>query len=386
MSFDYKLLGKKFKEARESLLMSIEEVAKYLECDETYYNGIESGNITSLDGDTIILLSQKFERDFRYFVSGDYPSTESQVKELFRQNSKLTKNDRISIQKFIRLCEEKYNLELALGKEKNFPIDYSKKVFKSDNHKYQGISVAYLERQRLNISDSIDDIYGKLREQKIHIFRKALEDNNISGVYVKHPRVGHCILINYSDDIYRQNFSMAHEYGHVLFDSDREQNISYFNKEKDYVEIRANNFASNFLVPNDVIDKFNRIYINNIKFLKIEILNICRKYYVSSKVILNRLISKKIISRDAYKELIKDEELVISKMDKIDPELKDVSINMKDRLGPMIKDGVSIEYMELCRVAYQQDLISYGKMIECLQMPFESSKQLFDTWDVFMET
>lgn len=385
MSFDYKLLGKKFKEARESLLMSVEEVAKYLECDETYYNGIENGNITSLDGDTIILLAQKFERDFRYFVSGDYPSAESQVKELFRQNSKLTKKDRISIQKFIRLCEEKYNLEFILGKDKNLPIDYSKKIFKSDNHKYQGISVAYLERERLNISDSIDDIYGKLREQKIHIFRKALEDNNISGVYIKHPQVGHCILINYSDDIYRQNFSMAHEYCHVLFDSDREQNISYFNKEKDYVEIRANNFASNFLVPNDVIDKFNTIDINNIKFLKIEILNTCRKYHVSSKVILNRLISKKIISSDRYKELIEDEELVISKMDKMDPELRNVSINMKDRLGPMIKNGISIEYMELCRVAYQQDLISYGKMIECLQMPFESSKQLFDTWDVCME-
>lgn len=81
MSFDYKLLGKKFKEARESLLMSVEEVVKYLECDETYYNGIENGNITSLDGDTIILLSQKFERDFRYFVSGDYRSI---FKRLYR--------------------------------------------------------------------------------------------------------------------------------------------------------------------------------------------------------------------------------------------------------------------------------------------------------------
>lgn len=37
--------------------MSVEEVAKYLECNETYYNVIENGNTTSLDGDTIIVLS-----------------------------------------------------------------------------------------------------------------------------------------------------------------------------------------------------------------------------------------------------------------------------------------------------------------------------------------
>lgn len=385
MSFDYKLLGRKLKEARQSLLMNIAEIAEYLECTQNYYKDIEDGNIIDLDGDTIILLAKIFERDFRYFVSGDYPSAESQVKELFRQNGDLTKNDRISIQKFVRLCEEKYNLESILGKEKRLPIDYGKKLFKTNNHKYQGISAAYLERERLNISDSIDDIYGKLRQQRIHIFRRALEDSSISGIYIKHPQAGHCVLINYSDDIYRQNFSMAHEYCHVLFDSDKEQNISYFNKEKNYVEIRANNFASNFLVPKDAIDKFNKIDINNNELVKMEILNTCRKYHISSKVILNRLRSEKVINEDKHKALIQNNELVISKNDKIDPELRETSINMKDRLKPMIKCGISLEYIELCRVAYQQNLISYGKMIDCLQMPFESSKQLFDDWDVFME-
>ena len=262
-------------------------------------------------------------------------------------------------------------------------MDYSKKTFRTDNHKYQGISAAYFERERLNISDSIDDIYSIIRKQRIHVFRRTLEDSNISGVYIKHPQAGHCILVNYSDDIYRQNFSMAHEYCHVLFDSNKEQNISYFNKEKDYVEIRANNFASNFLVPKDAIDKVKNI--DNMALLKKSILNVCKKYHVSNQVILNRLRNEKIIDEDKYKVLSVDNELVISREDKIDPELSGTSIKMQERLMPMIKNGISLEYIELCRTAYQQDAISYGKMIECLQMPFESSKQLFDAWDVLME-
>ncbi|ANX01640.1 hypothetical protein CSTERLE_08650 [Thermoclostridium stercorarium subsp. leptospartum DSM 9219] len=111
MSFDYKLLGRKIKEARESLLIEKDEIAKYLRCSVEEYEKIESGELNSIDGDTIIIISQVLEMDFRYFVSGDYVSAESQVKELFRQNGDITKNDRKAIRKFIRLCEEKHNLE-----------------------------------------------------------------------------------------------------------------------------------------------------------------------------------------------------------------------------------------------------------------------------------
>ena len=83
MNFDYKLLGRKLAEARQTLLMNVNEVAEFLGCSEKYYNEIENGEIITIDGDTIVMLSNLFERDFRYFVSGDFPSAESQIKELF---------------------------------------------------------------------------------------------------------------------------------------------------------------------------------------------------------------------------------------------------------------------------------------------------------------
>lgn len=383
MSFDFKLLGRKIKEARESLLIEKEEVAKYLRCSIEEYEKIENGESSSIDGDIIILISQVLEMDFRYFVSGDYVSAESQIKELFRQNGDITKNDRKAIRKFIRLCEEKHNLEGLLSRQKPLPYDYSGYGFRSNNHKYQGITAAYRERERLNIDDSINDIYGLLRKQKIHIFRRRLEDSNISGVYIKHPIAGHCVLINYSDDIYRQNFSMAHEYCHVLFDSGKEQSITYFNREMDYIEIRANNFASNFLLPDKGIESINTdtSYEELIKI----ILDICNHYNVSSKVVIYRLKEKRLISEKLVERLLKDERLIISKSDKIDPELAGASKNLHERLKKIIESGISLEYIELVRNAYQQNEISYGKMLECLQMNIEDAKQLIDLWDVYME-
>lgn len=382
MSFDYKLLGRKIKEARESLLIEKDEIAKYLRCSVEEYEKIESGELNSIDGDTIIIISQVLEMDFRYFVSGDYVSAESQVKELFRQNGDITKNDRKAIRKFIRLCEEKHNLEDLLSRQKPMPYDYSKYEFKSDNHKYQGITAAYLERERLKIDDSINDIYGLLRKQKIHIFRRKLEDSDISGVYIKHPIAGHCVLINYSDDLYRQNFSMAHEYCHVLFDSGKEQSITYFNREMDYVEIRANNFASNFLLPDKGIESINTD-ISYEELIKI-ILDICNHYNVSSKVVIYRLKGKRF-SEKLIERLLKDERLIIPKSDKIDPELAGASKNLHERLKKIIESGISLEFIELVRNAYQQNEISYGKMLECLQMNIEDAKQLIDLWDVYME-
>lgn len=383
MSFDFKLLGRKIKEARESLLIETEEVAKYLRCSIEEYEKIENGESSSIDGDIIILISQVLEMDFRYFVSGDYVSAESQIKELFRQNGDITKNDRKAIRKFIRLCEEKHNLEGLLSRQKPLPYDYSGYGFRSNNHKYQGITAAYRERERLNIDDSINDIYGLLRKQKIHIFRRRLEDSNISGVYIKHPIAGHCVLINYSDDIYRQNFSMAHEYCHVLFDSGKEQSITYFNREMDYVEIRANNFASNFLLPDKGIESINTdtSYEELIKI----ILDICNHYNVSSKVVIYRLKEKRLISEKLVERLLRDERLIISKSDKIDPELAGASKNLHEKLKKIIESGISLEYIELVRNAYQQNEISYGKMLECLQMNIEDAKQLIDLWDVYME-
>lgn len=67
------------------------------------------------------------------------------------------------------------------------------------------------------------------------------------------------------------------------------------------------------------------------------------------------------------------------------PELAGASKNLHERLKKIIESGISLEFIELVRNAYQQNEISYGKMLECLQMNIEDAKQLIDLWDVYME-
>ncbi|WP_223280157.1 XRE family transcriptional regulator [Nostoc sp. PA-18-2419] len=250
MAFDYVLLGKKLREARETLLINTQEAAARLQMSVEDYLKLELGH-KKITGDQLVILASLYQRDFRYFVTGDYPSAESQIQEMFRLNSSLSKNDRIAIQQFIRLCEYESFLEQEVLQRsyKHLP-NYSQYQFNHNNFKRQGTQAAWFERERMNIETlPILDIFELMRSQGIHVFKRQLEDRNISGLYIHHPTVGHCILINYLDDLYRQNFSAAHEYCHALFDSSVGQEITYFNKNNNGCEWRANSFAGNFLVP-----------------------------------------------------------------------------------------------------------------------------------------
>jgi hypothetical protein len=81
----------------------------------------------------------------------------------------------------------------------------------------------------------------------IHVFRRRFDNSSISGVYVKHPVAGSCVLVNYSEDIYRQRFTAAHQAAHAISDQDEEVIVSFVLANNDLREVRANTFAPSFL-------------------------------------------------------------------------------------------------------------------------------------------
>ncbi|GIP42827.1 DNA-binding protein [Paenibacillus sp. J45TS6] len=384
MSFDYRLLGRKLKEARQNQEYTIDEVAEYINKSEKDYKMIEDGEYVTLEGDTVVLLSKLFKVDFRYLITGNYPSAESQITSLFRQNSELSKNDRRAIQSFIRLCETKNDIEEMLGSYKPVPPKYSMNDFNVDNEKQQGILAADFERNRLKIVGDIPNIYSLLRQQKIHIFRRTLDDKNISGVYIKHPYAGHCILINYVDDIFRQNFSAAHEYCHVLFDSDSEQRISY-ERTNDYVEVRANNFSSNFLVPSSAYHQLINKKDVSYEYLSNWIITICRKYKVNKHVVIYKLSDLKIITSNTKNKLLSDFSFKVISNYKEDPELVGVSPNLVKPITELIKNGISLEYIKLCKNAYDDGVITFSKLVNSLNTDFYKGKHIVDIMDFIME-
>jgi len=387
MSFDYKLLGKKLREARESLLMKPQEVAQHLQIAPDEYLRIESGE-QQATGDQIVFLATLFRRDFRYFVTGDYPSAESQIQEMFRQNATLSKRDRLSIQEFARLCEHEAFLQSLLGAEQVAPPDYSQHPFGHNHYKRQGAEVAILERDRLLLGrQPIADIFKIMRRQGIKVFKRQLEDHNISGLYLWHPVAGHCVLVNYSDDLYRQNFSAAHEYCHVLFDSARGQRVSYWAQAQDGRELewRANSFAGSFLVPQERLEKDYRPMTNYDEWLDF-IPSVARRFGVSSQVVVIRFAEMHWLEDTLKNRLLKDKRLVIKAEEKFDPEIPlDLPPGTKERLTQAIRNGLSWHFLQLCAETYRRGDITYHKVLEMLFLPVEEGVALLNEIPMFIE-
>lgn len=390
MAFDYVLLGKKLREARESLLIHASEAAARLQISVEDYLNVESGQ-KKATGDQVVLLADLYERDFRYFVTGDYASAESQIQEMFRLNASLSKHDRMAIQEFIRLCEHESFLEQEVFKKKynDFP-NYAKHRFGHNHFKIQGAEAATLERERLNLAQlPIKDIFALMRNQCIHVFKRQLEDRNISGLYIHHPTSGHCILINYLDDLYRQNFSAAHEYCHALFDSERKQEVTYLksNQPSDIklIEQRADSFAGNFLLPKKLLEHDYRPVTEYEEWIN-TIRQIAERFRVSSKVVIISLQEMGWITENLKKQLWNEQRLVIKSKGKFDPEIPtDLSPGQKERLTQVIRQGLSWHFIELCTEAYRRDYITYQKLLDMLLLPREEGYQLLNEFRTFLE-
>lgn len=387
MSFDYRLLGRKLREARGSLLIDRREAAEHLGIGVNDYVRIESGERMAT-GDEVVLLAALFRRDFRYFVTGDYPSAESQIQEMFRHNASLSKRDRIAIQEFARLCEFESFLESLLGIEYEPLPDYSQHPFGHSFYKGQGVEAAGMERDRLSLGrQPIPDIFKLMRVQGVHVFKRQLEDGSISGVYLWHPTAGHCVLINCLEDLYRQNFSAAHEYCHALFDSAEGQRVSYVSSDGSQPELewRANSFAGNLLVPVDRLEKDYRPARSYDEWLTL-ILSVARRFGVSSQVVTIRFGEMGWVSDSLKEQLLREPRLVIKQEEKYDPEIPpDLSPGARERLTSAIREGLSWGFLQLCAEAYQRGEITYHKVLEMLLLPIQEGISLLREIPLFVE-
>lgn len=388
MAFDYAVLGIKLKNARESLSITPQESASRLQIGLQEYSDIEAGRYR-ITGDQLVLLSAMYCRDFRYFVTGDYPSAESQIQEMFRRNAALSKSDRIAIQEFARLCEYEDFLEREVFQRQPVKIfNYGQYSFNHTHFKRQGEEAASFERERLVLGKQpIENIFELIRTQGIHIFKRQLEDKNISGLYINHPVAGHCILVNYLDDLYRQNFSAAHEYCHALFDSSQGQEVTYLKSSNNGSELewRANSFAGNFLVSKQRIE-LDYSPVDNYEAWVSLIRQIAERFLVSSQVVIIRLSELKWIDKTLQQQLTQEKRLIIRHDEKFDPEIPPtLSSGMRDKSTQIIRQGLSWHFIDLCTEAYRRGEITHHKLLDMLLLPLEDGCQLLHELLTFLE-
>ena len=210
------------------------------------------------------------------------------------------------------------------------------------------------------------------------IFRRKLGRDSISGIYILHPVAGKCVLINYTEDVYRQRFTTAHEIAHTLLDDDpgRIYSISY-NKgtsHTDSSEVRANYFASQFLIPSEVLLRLP----NNSSWDSKRILDISNWLMVNPQPLTYALSRLSLISSQQVTEFQK---LRIDKSRKIDPELPDsLAQNPQNRKRVLLEKGLSDFYVELCLNSYETGKISRGRLIEMLLIDENQLDEVFSLY------
>lgn len=101
----------------------------------------------------------------------------------------------------------------------------------------------------VDILDPIENISNLLQKKaNISIIKKQL-NNDISGICSKSDDGVMAILVNTNYSLGRQNFTIAHEYYHLMYD----KNLYKYSKEK---ESKANTFASYFLMPKEALEYY----------------------------------------------------------------------------------------------------------------------------------
>jgi IrrE N-terminal-like domain len=173
-----------------------------------------------------LVLADFFACDYRFFISNERLAAFEQTDSLYRMHgAEFSKVDRRSILEFIFLCECEQQLERELDR----PIAPFEFIPRGNYFKGQGTEAADALRKHFGYKPNSvpSNVYADFRKLGFHVFRRRLTNSNISGLTIRHPYAGTCILVNYDEDIYRQRFTAAHEAAHGILDRDQDVVVSF---------------------------------------------------------------------------------------------------------------------------------------------------------------
>lgn len=248
---DQQALGKKLKQLREKSGFTQEEVEKVLGLPQKAFTHIENGTrkVSTLE---LAKCSELFHVPIADFFAKE-AQEEDLLVTLHRIAPGLESDPKVhdEVSKCIQICREGVFLKDVLGLSHRCAIRTYSCLPPKDvqEAKKQGEDVAREERRSLELGDApIYDIAEPLSSQGIWTAQTMLP-HEMSGLFLHHVLLGMAIIVNANHVRTRQRFSYAHEYAHALFDAHRTITISNSDNASDLIEVRANAFASAFLMP-----------------------------------------------------------------------------------------------------------------------------------------
>lgn len=230
--------------ARESLGLQRKEAADKLGIDEGELVNWENG-ASEPPVEHLWSLAELYQRSTDYFLRQAPALPEHLSFRLERRKAMqdLPPEVRRVIVRFDELCRAQTELEEAVQKPRKILI-------KGVAGDYSPQELADKERKRLGLGEQpIKDVRKLLTSQGVRIFTLAIPDipaNDLSGLSWWHDAYGPCILLNGKNNSGRRQFTLAHEYAHLLH-ADPPTVCAFMLDIPD--ERFANQFAAVFLMP-----------------------------------------------------------------------------------------------------------------------------------------
>ncbi len=252
-------LGRRIRSARESCGVTQEQLGEAIELSRIAISQIEAGgrSVSSIELDRI---AHAVGRDIKAFFADAFVEQDA-LAALFRTEAQLAEQAELrrALQDCLALGREMTNLERLL--------EIDRAQLRAATHELpaprsrwdaiqQGQRVATDERQRLGLGASpIGDPVELLESQGVRTGLVTLP-GNISGLTLWDDKIGIFVVINNEHPALRRRFSLAHEYAHVLVDRERSGAISRAENRTELIEVRANAFAAEFMMPADGVAQF----------------------------------------------------------------------------------------------------------------------------------
>lgn len=373
-------IGRRIRTVREELGVSVQELASACGINNEAFERLEAGTLEPIPGDYILIAARMLKTDFRYFISDVLDDVERETRRLFRAMDDPQVADLVALRRFMLFCMAEQDLETLLEcAPRSLPPEYPRPGAVDGRAIEQGRRAARDERQRLGLGvDPIRNVFALLRQQDVRLFRHALADARISGVTVAHPRAGVCVLVNYEEDLYRQFFSAAHEYAHVLFDRAQIANVgfvvSYRFTANQLIELRANAFAGEFLLPGEALSRYNRP--KGIAEVAELIRAIARNYRVNTETVAIQMKEAGWITQKTLASFRKVKPVVIHRHEKVDPDLPaTLTAAQVKKLETAIRNGFTAHFLELLRRGVTENAITFGRFAEMLDMTVDDARE-----------
>jgi Zn-dependent peptidase ImmA (M78 family) len=297
--------------ARESIFVDVEKAAKTASVKTEIYKKWEHGE----DFPTISRLrklSNLFKRPLPVFFMPNIPQTPPMPRD-FRKpvtglEHPLTKDSLLAVRKARWYQSTAAALMADLGK----PIIPIKKYDFNNKHIEQ--SIAEIRTLDIDTQFSWETNWEALKNWRqylenlgIFIFQISMPLDEIRGFSLIRENCPPAIVINSKDSPNGRIFTLFHEYRHVLLNEAGiciPEEIEFQDEKHNETEQFCNEFAGNFLVPREPLNKLiNESGHSDI----IDLVNdLSRRFVVSNFVILRRLYSLGEIDYKSYRRFFKE--------------------------------------------------------------------------------